>query len=438
MPLPLVKHGELSVQQMSDIQKSILVNARRESFWGKFCSHTPFASGHDAIEWRKLALSKLTASDIVNLTEGHTPDPKKLVYVNFKTSVVDYGNWIAYTDKSKRYNYDDVVRDAKTSLGDDADQQAELRKGAQFIAGTCTITEGANFLATLLKAKVILKKNGAKPVARGKYACIMSSEQAAEVLVAYKDSIQYTSQKESIIEGYLGELGGFILYETTSPLIYKTSSIAYVLFMGKSIFGMPVGTISIGNDGVEVFDKGLGSIPELDNGVVKPDALNQRGSVGYKVMGFGTRIIADECILRGEHTVAEITESVDPADVTRQHYDASSDSPDTDVVMSVTVTQAADGAAIASPTIVVKSGATQGSGTSISAETDGTYVLDGNVYNISVAKTGFVTQTRIVYVSSEEQLRSVKAIAFALVGAQSKDNPEWFGGLFLKTANLSL
>ena len=54
------------------------------------------------------------------------------------------------------------------------------------------------------------------------------------------------------------------------------------------------------------------------NGVAKPDALHQRGgSVGYKVMGFGTRIIADECVLRAEHTVAEITESVDPADSSR-------------------------------------------------------------------------------------------------------------------------
>ena len=85
----------------------------------------------------------------------------------------------------------------KPVLGDHADQQAELRKGSQFVSGTCTITEGDNFLATLLKARTILKKNGGSPVSRGKYIAILSSEQAAQVLVTYKDSIQYTSQKGS-------------------------------------------------------------------------------------------------------------------------------------------------------------------------------------------------------------------------------------------------
>ena len=416
--MALVKHSELSVQQMSDIQKNVLVNARRESFWGKFCSHTPYAVGHDAIEWRKLALSKLSVADIVNLTEGHTPDPEKMVYVNFKATVADYGSWIEYTDAAKRYNFDNVVRDAKAVLGDHADQQAELRKGRQFVSGTCTITEGANFLATLLKARTILKKNGGSPVSRGKYIAILSSEQAAEVLTTYKDSIQYTSQKEALIDGYLGELGGFILYETVSPVIYKSSSVAYTLFIAKSKFGMPVGTISIGNSSVEVYDNGLGSVPEYDNGVAKPDALHQRGSVGYKVMGFGTRIIADECVLRAEHTVAEITESVDPADSSRQHYDSFSDSPDGDVVLTVNVVDAA-GDDIASPTIVLKTGATQGSGTAITAESDGTYELDGDVYNISVAKATYVTQTAIIHLSSEEIIRGEKELTFKLAASGS-------------------
>lgn len=410
-----VKHSELSVQQMSDIQRNILANARKESFWGKFCSHSPFQAGHDAIEWRKLALAKLLPADIVNLTEGHTPDPKKLVYVNFKATVNDYGSWIGYTDASKRYNFDDVVRDAKVVLGDDADQQAELRKGAQFVSGTCTITEGANFLATLLKARIILKKNGGKAVSRGKFIAIISAEQAAEVLTTYKDSIQQTSQKEALIDGYLGELGGFILYETTSPAIYKSGAVAYSLFIAKSEYGMPVGTISIGDSSVEVFDNGLGSVPEYDSGVAKPDALHQRGSVGYKVMGFGTRIIADECVLRAEHTVAAVVESTNIDDLTRNSYNAISESPDTGSVLTVSVLKAADGDAVESPTIALKKGGVQDSGASVSAESDGTYILDAGTYNISVSKSTYTTQKLVFAVSSEDVVRGVKALSFSLV-----------------------
>ena len=84
-----------------------------ENLSGASSARTPYAVGHDAIEWRKLALSKLSVADIVNLTEGHTPDPERMVYVNFKATVADYGSWIEYTDAAKRYNFDNVVRDAK-------------------------------------------------------------------------------------------------------------------------------------------------------------------------------------------------------------------------------------------------------------------------------------------------------------------------------------
>ena len=327
----LVKHKDLSVEQVTKIGKSLLAHARQEPFWGKFTRHQPNEEGYTEISWRKLIYNNVTVADLKNLEEGKTPDPSKLSYAEFKCGVADYGNWIPYTDKSKRYNYDDVVRDAKNVLSDDAQQQAELRKAVQFYKGTCTITAltGDNgFLKTLLKAKTILKKNKAKTVVDGKFVAILPDEIANQVLVDYQKVLTDTSEKNAIIEGYIGCLGGFILYSRTDEPCYKNNTTGYVIFMGKSVNGLPVGTVSIGDSNVSVYDNGLGSIPEYDEekGIVKPDALHQRGSVGYKVMGFGTRIIDDEAILRCEMPLEKITEG-SVVDSNRQHFVRTSTSP---------------------------------------------------------------------------------------------------------------
>lgn len=317
--MALVKHGELSVQQIAHIQKDVLVSLNKDTFWDKFCSHTVVPAGQSSVEWRKLNIPDLTQAQVTDLSEGVTPDSLSMTYVKFSVTPVDYGKWIEYTDKSKRYNFDDVVRDAKLILSNDAHQQAEWRKAAQFISGTCTMNleTGTNgFLKSLLKARTILKRNNVKPISGQKFGCILTSEQAAQVLVDYATQITHTSQKEALIDGYLGELGGFILYETTHEKMYKTvtegsgdsaktKTVGYCLFIGKSDFGMPVQTVAFGNDSVEVYDNGLGSVPQYADNKLKPDALHQRGSVGYKVMGFAARILADEAIIRAEYTISE-------------------------------------------------------------------------------------------------------------------------------------
>lgn len=342
-----VTHGGLTVQQIADIQKSLLVSLRkRDTFWDKFCSHTSVPAGTSSVEWRKLNIPELTPSQISNLTEGVTPAGLKLEYVKFTVSPVDYGSWIGYTDKSKRYNYDDVVRDAKTVLAQRARDEAEIRKAQQFISGTCTmdLTAGdKKFLGDLLKARTILKKNHIKPISGNKFGCILTPEHAAKVLLDYAAEITHTSQKESVINGYIGELGGFILFECADEVMYKRTAAdvenevsatteGYCLFIGKTEYGMPVQTVAFGNASVEVYDNGLGSVPSKDgSGNILPDALHQRGSVGYKVMGFATRILADEAIIRALFVIDDSSDEggdrIDVTDSNRTGYSAKSTSP---------------------------------------------------------------------------------------------------------------
>lgn len=329
-----VAHKDLTVQQVTSIGKDLLENVRREPFWGRFTRHKQYEAGYSDVSWRKLILKDLTKADIKNLEEGVTPPPTSMGYIEFKTTVKDYGQWIAYTDQSKRYNYDDVVRDAKATLSDDATQQAEWRVGEQFYKGTNTITKLDTLYKTLLKAKTILKKNKAKPVVDRKFIAVLPDEVANDLLVEYQGKLVDTTEKNAMIEGYIGCLGGFILYSRTDEFIYESASAGKLLFFGKSENGLPVGKVSIGDSNIAIFDNGLGSVPQLNttdadatNASLYPDALHQRGSVGYKVMGFGTRIIDDNAILRIDaYPLTRITEG-SVTDENRSHYVRKSVSP---------------------------------------------------------------------------------------------------------------
>lgn len=409
----LVKHGDLTVQQIAEIQKALLVSLRsKEAFWDKFCSHTNINDGYSSYKWRKLNIPTLKANQIANLQEGVTPAGLGLEYVAFSITPVNYGDYIEYTDEAKKYNFDNVVADAKEVLAQRAFDSAEIRKAQQFITGTCTMTLSAtgtdDFMKDLLKARTILRKNHIQPLNGGKYGCVLTPEHAAEVLLTYKNQITHTSEKEAIINGYIGELAGFVLYENGDDVMYvrveaadavaavagtalaenaagsagvdyytrasssagsgylndgtyaytKAASVpathaadtyypltklgsnavsasvsSYVLFMGKTEKGLPVQTVAFGDDSVKVFNNGLGTVPYKDNdGNIYGDPLHQRGSVGFKVMGFATRILHDEALIRGLHTISAEWDNSGLAtnvtnDANRKHYDDKSTSP---------------------------------------------------------------------------------------------------------------
>ena len=65
------------------------------------------------------------------------------------------------------------------------------------------------------------------------------------------------------------------------------------------------------------------------------------------------------------------------------------------IVLTVTVKDALD-EDIDTPTITLKTGDTQDSGTQITAESNGTYIVKYGKYNIAVAKTNYVTKKAIL------------------------------------------
>lgn len=245
-----VKHGDLDEQQIAEIQKQLLISLRsKEAFWDKFCSHTAIGDGKSSYEWRKLNVPQLLPSQVADLEEGKTPAGLTMEYVKFSVTPVDFGSWIGYTDVSKKYNFDDVVRDAKVVLGQRAFEEVEIRKARKFVGAKCTMDLESNslnktdgFMKSLLKARTILRKNHIKPIRGNRFGCILTPEQAAQVLLDYETQITHTSEKEAIINGYIGELGGFILFENADPIMYKAAVTAVAAVAGTPLAENAAGT----------------------------------------------------------------------------------------------------------------------------------------------------------------------------------------------------
>ena len=320
----MATHAALSVEQIADIQKNLLVSLRdTDTFWDKFCGHDTVAKGLSSLEWRKLNVKSLGLADIKNLTEGVTPDGIDLEYLKFRVGLTNFGTYIPYTDESERFNYDDVVQDAKLVLGQHVREQLEIRKSQAFAATTCSMTVGAaaNTIKDLRKARTILIKNKVKPLNAGRYAFICTPEQASDILEAMADKITHTSQKEAVIKGYIGELAGFVIYENADPIMYSKEGKGLCFFVGKTDYGMPVRTVAFGDSSVQVYDNGLGSgVSKNAAGEIVSDHNHQHGSVAYKVMGFATRILFDEAVIKGEYTLTNGIDGIEVADANRFGY----------------------------------------------------------------------------------------------------------------------
>ena len=319
----LIKYAELTLEAQALIQKSITTTLAQDTFWDKFCDHKRYAANYDHIEYRKQILSDLSASDLVALTEGVTPAGLKVTVASFKCGVGDYGNYIGYTDKDVRYGYDNIVDMAQTELSNKALEVREGLEAKQFLAGKSTVTAEATYSATALKAHAILVKNKAKPLVNGMYGWIMTPEESIAVLAELADKITHTSQNNAVINGYIGEYAGFVLYTNSDDAMYGTENakaVGYEIFLGKNNEGLPVVCTAIGDNNTQIIHKALGASGSLD-------PIDQRGTVGYKIQGFGTHIQGDEVILRGYHELAKITESVKPTESSKTGFVKSETSP---------------------------------------------------------------------------------------------------------------
>lgn len=308
----LIKNSELlNTQHIPDILDTTIARLKNEKWWRKFTKTIKYREGRSSYEYNVKMFNDLTEVEIIALASGVTPPPSKLSYFRKSGSVADYGRWIAYTDKTIKYNFDDVVAHAKAVISDEMVQIVEHLTARQFTLTKRTMTVKSTTWATLGQARILLKKQKAGKI-DGKYIAVVTPEYAQVILDENKDAFQ-GDQKNSIMEtGFIGTLNGFHIFEAeNADVLYLADGKQLALFFGTNPEegGFPVAAVECGAANVEVWDNGLGSLPDEANPQFG-DALKQRGSIAGKIMGFGTTITNDNYIIKCEITLDTINEGV--------------------------------------------------------------------------------------------------------------------------------
>lgn len=277
----------LSVENKTFYDKSLIEEAKPNLVHDQFAQKRdiPKNSGK-TIEFRKYAsLPKITQP----LEEGVTPDGQSLEVTSIEATVEQYGGYITYSDVMDLTMIDNNVLEAVKLIGGQAGSSLDtitrnvLQSGTnvfyapkgdgtevtsrEALDGTCRLTG-----KLVRRVAAFLKKVNA-PKINGSYVAIIHPYVAFDLQndPEWQEAHKY-SDATALFEGELGKLGGVRFVESSEAKVYE-NGIFGCLFLGANAYG----TTKVDGGGLKTIIKQVGS-----SGVA--DALDQRGSVGWKAM----------------------------------------------------------------------------------------------------------------------------------------------------------
>ena len=259
------------------------------------------ANGGKKIEFRKFAsLPKATDP----LTEGVTPNGKKLSVTTKEAEVSQYGDYIVQSDVLELTSIDNTIVEATKILGRQAGLTLDtitrnvLQGGTNVwyapkgdgtavatragLDETCVLT-----VDLVTKVAAFLKKNNA-PKINGDYVAIIHPYVAYDLMSdpnwRHPHEYQDTS---NIYNGELGKIAGVRFVESSEAKVY-TGGVFGCLFMGANAYGT-----------TEIEGGGLTTIIKQKGSAGTADPLDQRSSIGWKAMKTA-EILVDPYLVRVE------------------------------------------------------------------------------------------------------------------------------------------
>ena len=291
----------LSVENKTHYDMTLIDEASPELVHDQFGQKRPIPQGGGkTVNFRKFAsLPKQTTP----LTEGVTPDGKKLSATKIESTVSQYGDYVTLSDVLDLTAIDPVVVEATKVIGRQAGLTLDtitrniLHSGTNVYyapKGDGTAVESRSGLDETCKLTVdvvrrvaaIMKKNNA-PKIDGSYVAIIHPY-AAYDLMSDKEW-QYPHQyqdTDNIYEGEIGKIAGVRFVETSEAKIYE-GGVFGTLFIADGAYGVT----EITGGGLQTIIKPLGS---------GEDPLNQRSTVGWKATKTA-EILVDAYLCRVEH-----------------------------------------------------------------------------------------------------------------------------------------
>lgn len=277
----------LSAENKTFYDMTLIDEAQANLVHDQFAQKRPIPkNGGKKIEFRKFAsLPKATTP----LTEGVTPNGKKLSVTTLEAEVAQYGDYIVQSDVLELTSIDNTIVEATKILGRQAGLTLDtitrnvLQSGTNvFYAPTADGTEVTSradlddtcVLTVDLVNQIVafLKKNNA-PKINGDYVCILHPFVAYDIMRdknwrhphEYKDT-------SNIYEGELGKIGGVRFVESSEAKVYE-NGVFGCLFIADGAYGV-----------TEITGGGLTTIIKQKGSAGTADPLDQRSSIGWKAI----------------------------------------------------------------------------------------------------------------------------------------------------------
>ena len=284
----------LSAENKTFYDRTLLESAKPNLIHSQFGQKRPIPkNGGKKIEFRRYgALPKA----LTPLTEGVTPDGRKLTVTSIEAEVHQYGDYVALSDVLDLTAIDNNVLEATKAIGNQAGLTLDtitrniLQAGTNVqycpkvgASGTTAVTSRADIDATckltvdeIKKAVATLKANNV-PKISGSYVAIIHPYAAYDLMSDpnWEEMHKYTSA-ENMYEGEIGRIAGVRFVESSEALIVKTSTnpaVFCTLVLGESAYGIT----EVTGGGLKTIIKQLGSAGTAD-------PLDQRSTVGWKAM----------------------------------------------------------------------------------------------------------------------------------------------------------
>ena len=318
----------LSVENKTFYDRALLEEASPNLIHMQFGQKRPIPkNGGKRIEFRRYAaLPKATQP----LTEGVTPDGRKMTAVAVEAEVRQYGDYVCLSDVLDLTAIDNNVLEATRAVGHQAGLTLDtitrnvLQSGTNVyycpkiaadgtatpvsdrsqLDGSCVLT-----VDVVKKVAAMLKASNA-PKFGGDYVCILHPYVAYDLMrdSEWVDAHKY-AQPTNLYTGEIGEIAGVRFVESTEAKVWNDSncpqigssgkyySVFATLFLGKNAYGV-----------TEVTGGGLQTIVKAKGSGGTSDPLDQRSTVGWK--GIRTaKILLEQNMVRVESISAEWSES---------------------------------------------------------------------------------------------------------------------------------
>ena len=245
------------------------------------------------------------------LEEGKLPAPNNFGILEYRSTLARYGDYIKYSDESTEFPIDDLHAAIVTEMGYAQkdfmeDKRAELlytSKNVWYAGGASSdagITKDGIDLADLPKMTAFFARNGVTPAKDNYYLMVIPPEALIDLQTLAKDDSKFTyieiakdlKSAEVIYRGAEGKIFRFIFVVSNSIHAYEADGKYYAkcLALGKVRGKWGTEEVSLEGENLpQLINKGL------ESGGVE-NALNQVGSIGWKIHGWGGVVTHEEAV----------------------------------------------------------------------------------------------------------------------------------------------